>query len=78
MRVISGMARGTKLNSIDNLATRPTLDRVKEPLFSIIQNYIEDAKVLDLGTGTGIISILLCGKTGTGKSTFINKIMGVW
>ena len=40
MRVISGIARGTKLNSIDELSTRPTLDRVKEPLFSIIQSYI--------------------------------------
>ena len=40
MRVISGTARGTKLSSIDELTTRPTLDRVKESLFSIIQNYI--------------------------------------
>ena len=32
MRVISGIAKGTKLNSIDDLSTRPTLDRVKEAL----------------------------------------------
>ena len=38
MRVISGTARGTKLNSIDSLSTRPTLDRVKEALFSKIRN----------------------------------------
>lgn len=37
MRVISGKARGTKLNSIESLDTRPTLDRVKESLFNIIQ-----------------------------------------
>ena len=36
MRVISGTARGTKLNSIYELTTRPTLDRVKESLFNII------------------------------------------
>ena len=36
MRVISGTAKGTKLNSIEELSTRPTLDRVKEALFNII------------------------------------------
>ena len=35
MRVISGTARATKLNSIDSKETRPTLDRVKEGLFNI-------------------------------------------
>ena len=57
MRVISGTARGTKLNSIDDLATRPTLDRVKEPLFSIIQMHIPDANVLDLFAGSGALGI---------------------
>ena len=57
MRVISGTARGTKLNSIDDISTRPTLDRVKEPLFSIIQLYIQDAKVLDLFAGSGALGI---------------------
>lgn len=57
MRVISGTARGTKLSSIDDLSTRPTLDRVKEPLFSIIQSYVPDAKVLDLFAGSGALGI---------------------
>lgn len=57
MRVISGTARGTKLNSIESLSTRPTLDRVKEPLFSIIQAYIQDANVLDLFAGSGALGI---------------------
>ncbi len=57
MRVISGTAKGTKLNSIESLSTRPTLDRVKESLFNIIQNKIEDATVLDLFSGSGAISI---------------------
>ena len=57
MRVISGSARGTKLNSIESEATRPTLDRVKESLFNIIQNKIEDATVLDLFAGSGAIGI---------------------
>ena len=37
MRIISGSARGTNLFTLDGLTTRPTLDRVKESLFNIIQ-----------------------------------------
>ncbi len=57
MRIISGIARGTKLETLEGIDTRPTLDRVKEPLFSIIQNYIYDAKVLDLFSGSGALAI---------------------
>ena len=57
MRVISGQARGTKLNTIDELSTRPTLDRVKEAIFNIVQNQIEDAIILDLFSGSGAIGI---------------------
>ncbi len=57
MRVISGIARGTKLNSIESLSTRPTLDRVKESLFNILQNDIRDTTVLDLFSGSGAIAI---------------------
>lgn len=57
MRVISGKARGTKLNSIDSLKTRPTLDRVKESLFNILQKDLEDIIVLDLFAGSGALGI---------------------
>lgn len=57
MRVISGKARGTKLNTIDEISTRPTLDRVKESLFNIIQNDIIDKNVLDLFAGSGALGI---------------------
>ena len=57
MRVISGTARGTKLNSIESLSTRPTLDRVKESVFNIIQNQIQDSIILDLFSGSGAIAI---------------------
>lgn len=57
MRVISGKARGTKLVTLDGIETRPTLDRVKESLFSIIQAYIYEAKVLDLFSGSGALAI---------------------
>lgn len=48
---------GTVLHSIDDISTRPTLDRVKESLFNIIQNYIVDTTILDLFTGSGAIAI---------------------
>ena len=46
MRIISGKARGTKLYTLEGENTRPTLDRVKESIFNIIQNEIEGAKIL--------------------------------
>jgi len=72
MRVISGTAKGTKLNSIDDLATRPTLDRVKEPLFSIIQNHLQEAEVLDLFAGSGALGIEALSR-GSKHCTFCDK-----
>lgn len=57
MRVISGTAKGKKLNSLEGLETRPTLDRVKEAVFNIIQFDIKDAVVLDLFSGSGALGI---------------------
>ena len=57
MRVISGTARGKKLSSLDGLETRPTLDRVKEALFNILQFNVKDASVLDLFSGSGALAI---------------------
>ena len=57
MRVISGTARGTKLFTLEGEETRPTLDRVKESVFNIIQNKIQDSVVLDLFAGSGAISL---------------------
>lgn len=57
MRVISGTAKGTSLESLEGNKTRPTLDRVKEALFNILQNDIRDANVLDLFSGSGALGI---------------------
>ena len=57
MRVITGKARGIVLKTPDGMATRPTTDRVKEALFSIIQFDIPNARVLDLFGGTGQLGI---------------------
>ena len=72
MRVISGTARGTKLNSIDSINTRPTLDRVKESLFNIVQEKMEDSIVLDLFAGSGAIGIE-CISRGAKKAYFCEK-----
>lgn len=57
MRIISGKARGTKLYTLDGISTRPTLDRVKESLFNIIQNEIPGSIFLDLFSGSGAIGL---------------------
>ena len=72
MRVISGVARGTKLDSIDSMETRPTLDRVKESLFNIINSKIEDSIVLDLFSGSGAIGIEFISR-GCRKAYFCEK-----
>lgn len=57
MRIISGTARGTKLYTLEGKTTRPTLDRVKESLFNIIQNEIPNSIFLDLFSGSGAIGL---------------------
>ena len=57
MRVITGKARGVNLKTPDGMKTRPTTDRVKEAMFSIIQFEIPGGKVLDLFGGTGQLGI---------------------
>ena len=57
MRIIGGKARGTKLYTLEGLATRPTLDRVKESIFNIIQSKIYGSTFLDLFSGSGAIGL---------------------
>lgn len=57
MRIISGTAKGTKLFTLDGELTRPTLDRVKESIFNIIQNEIKESVFLDLFSGSGAIAL---------------------
>jgi len=57
MRVVSGKARGVSLKTPDGMLTRPTSDKVKEAMFSIIQFDLPDALVLDLFAGTGQLGI---------------------
>lgn len=57
MRVITGQAKGRRLEELPGLDTRPTTSRVKEGLFSAIQFDIEGRRVLDLFAGTGQLGI---------------------
>lgn len=57
MRIIAGKARGHKLIPPATMETRPTLDRVKEAIFSTIQLYIPEAVVVDVFAGTGSLGL---------------------
>lgn len=57
MRVVSGTARGCKLQPVPGMNTRPTTDRVKENVFNLIQEHVRGARVLDLFAGTGQLGI---------------------
>ena len=71
MRVITGKARGVTLKTPDGMQTRPTTDRVKEALFSIIQFEIPGAAVLDLFGGTGQLGIEALSR-GAKSATFVD------
>lgn len=57
MRVITGSARGTRLRTLEGDHTRPTVERVKEAVFSAIQFEINGRTALDLFAGSGQMGI---------------------
>lgn len=75
MRVITGTARGRKLVTLDGEDVRPTTDRVKEALFSIIQFEIEGRKVLDLFAGSGQLGIEALSR-GARSAVFVDISKG--
>ena len=72
MRIIGGTLRGKKLSTLDGLTTRPTLDRVKESVFNIIQFQIKDVNVLDLFAGSGALGLEALSR-GAKKAVFCDK-----
>lgn len=72
MRVISGKARGVVLKTPVGMATRPTADRVKEALFSIIQFDLPGARILDLFGGTGQLGIEALSR-GAASAVFVDQ-----
>ena len=71
MRVVSGKARGISLKTPDGLKTRPTADRVKEAIFSILQFDLPGKRVLDLFGGTGQLGIEALSR-GSSHCTFVD------
>jgi RNA methyltransferase, RsmD family len=71
LRVISGEAKGRPLKAVPGQTTRPTTDKVKEALFSMIGPYFDGEIVLDLFAGTGGLGIEALSR-GAGKAVFID------
>lgn len=69
MRVITGTARGRVLKTLEGEDVRPTTDRVKEAIFSIIQFELEGRRVLDLFAGSGQLGIEALSR-GAAYATF--------
>src|ERR1035437_1533899 len=78
MRVIAGTCRGKKLTAPSGVMTRPTSDRVKEALFSILASRIDfaDVRVLDICAGTGSLGIEALSR-GAGSCCFIECNLSV-
>lgn len=78
MRVIAGTERGRKLFAPPGVTTRPTSDRVKEALFSILASQIDftDIRVLDICAGTGSLGIEALSR-GAGSCSFIECNLSV-
>lgn len=72
MRVISGKYKGKILEGFDINGTRPTMDRVKESLFGMIQNKIKESICLDLFAGSGSLGIEALSN-GASKCYFVDN-----
>ena len=57
MRIIAGEARSRQIKAPEGRDTRPTLDRVRENVFNILQLRVRQARVLDLFAGSGALSL---------------------
>ena len=74
MQIITGKFRGRRLKSPDS--ARPTLQRVKTSLFSILNPYIfEDCKVLDLFAGSGALGFEVLSR-GASRTIFVDQDRG--
>lgn len=87
MRIISGKWKGRKLKGFDIDGTRPTMDRVKESLFGMIQKYVPNSEVLDLFGGSGALGleaisngaskVILCDNNDISIKTILENSRGM-
>ncbi|CQR55553.1 16S rRNA (guanine(966)-N(2))-methyltransferase RsmD [Paenibacillus riograndensis] len=71
MRVVSGSAKGRPLKSVPGTGTRPTTDKVKEAMFSMIGPYFDGGAALDLFAGTGGLGIEALSR-GMDQAVFVD------
>lgn len=71
MRIITGKAKGIRLATLDGEATRPTSERTKEAVFSMLQFDIEGRRVLDLFAGSGQMGLEALSR-GAQSATFVD------
>ena len=72
MRIISGICRGRKLNTLEGDNTRPTADRVKESVFNILGTSVMDKNVLDLFAGSGALGLEALSR-GAASCVFVDS-----
>lgn len=72
MRFISGKYKGRRIEGFDIVGTRPTMDRVKESLFAMINSYLKESLVLDLFAGTGSLGLEAISN-GSKEAYFVDK-----
>lgn len=72
MRIITGKAKGVRLKTLEGDTTRPTAERVKEAVFSMIQFDLEERSVLDLFAGSGQMALEALSR-GAAEATLVDK-----
>ena len=72
MRIITGKAKGIRLNTLDGEATRPTAERVKESVFSMLQFDLENREILDLFAGSGQMGLEAVSR-GAAHATLVDQ-----
>src|SRR5262249_26289050 len=71
-RIIAGEHRGRRIEAPTGERTRPMLDRVREALFSTVQDWVADARVLDLFAGSGSLGLEALSR-GAAHARFIER-----
>jgi 16S rRNA (guanine(966)-N(2))-methyltransferase RsmD len=72
VRIVAGRGGGRRLTTPRGAAVRPTADRVREALFSILRDAVEDARVLDLFAGSGALGLEALSR-GAAEATFVDS-----
>lgn len=72
MRIITGLAKGRRIEAPEGEGTRPTADKVKGAIFNILNNKVVEASVLDMFSGTGNLGLEALSR-GASRCIFIEK-----